>query len=119
MKFHKTLPLPFQPKKVHQPVPLNINVSYPDRQYSDNSFYVGMYLYNTNKKKPKTLKPWAIRKSGIFKTLNRPSGIFQQRKSGWQDISEQPANAVGQAVTAPHRIRQSGQWIGQGQIGQE
>mgnify|MGYP000002615893 FL=1 len=95
---------------------LNISVSYPNGEYSNNSFYVGMFLFNPNKK---SIKPWAIRKSGIFKTLNRPSGIFQQRKGSWQDVSEQPANAVGQAVSAPHSVRKSGQWIGQRQIGQQ
>lgn len=95
---------------------LNINVSYPNGEYTNNSFYVGLFLYNTNKK---SFKPWAIRKDGVFKTLNRPSGQFQQRKGGWQDVSEQPANAVGQPVSAPHRVRKSGQWLGQGQIGQE
>lgn len=95
---------------------LNISVNYPNGEYPNNNFFVGVFLYNTNKK---SFKPWAIRKSGIFKTLNRPSGIFQQRKGGWQDISAQPSNAVGQAVTAPHSVRKSGQWIGQGQIGQQ
>lgn len=95
---------------------LNISVTYPNGEYPNNNFFVGVFLYNTNKK---SFKPWAIRKSGIFKTLNRPSGIFQQRKSGWQDISAQPSNAVGQAVSAPHSVRRGGQWIGQGQIGQE
>lgn len=95
---------------------LHIEVRYPQGQYDNNSFYVGLFLYNTNKK---SFKPWAIRKSGIFKTLNRPSGIFQQRKNGWQDVSAQPANAVGKPVNAPHRVRKSGQWLGQGQIGQE
>lgn len=104
---------------------LNINVTYPNGEYSNNSFYIGMFLYNTNEtngggsseEEEKNIKPWAIRKSGIFKTLNRPSGIFQQRKGSWNDISEQPANAVGQAVSTHHSVRKSGQWIGQGEIG--
>lgn len=95
---------------------LNINVSYPNGEYTNNSFYVGLFLYNTNKK---SFKPWAIRKDGVFKTLNRPSGQFKHRKGSWQDVSEQPANAVGKNVTAPHRIRQGGEWLGQGQIGQQ
>ena len=95
---------------------LNINVSYPNGEYTNNSFYVGLFLYNTNKK---SFKPWAIRKDGVFKTLNRPSGQFKQRKGSWQDVSGQPANAVGKNVTAPHRVRKSGQWLGQGQIGQQ
>lgn len=95
---------------------LNINVSYPNGDYTNNSFYVGLFLYNTNKK---SFKPWAIRKDGVFKTLNRPSGQFQQRKGSWQDVSGQPANAVGKNVATPHRVRKSGQWLGQGQIGQQ
>ena len=95
---------------------LNINVKYPNGEYPNNNTYVGLFLYNTNKK---SFKPWAIRKSGIFKTLNRPSGFFKQRKSSWNDVSAQPANAVGKAISAPHKVRKSGEWLGQGQIGQD
>lgn len=95
---------------------LNIIVKYPNGEYQNNNFFVGMFLYNTNKR---SFKPWAIRKAGIFKTLNRPSGFFKQRKSSWNDVSTQPANAVGKPVEAPHRIRRGGEWLGQGQIGQE
>lgn len=95
---------------------LNVAVSYPNGEFPDNNFFVGVFLYNNFKK---TIKPWAIRKGGIFKTLNRSSGFFKQRKDGWKDVSGQPTNAVGKAVSAPHRIRKSGQWLGQGQIGQQ
>lgn len=95
---------------------LNINVTYPNGEFENNNFYVGIFLYNNFKK---AVKPWAIRKSGIFKTLNRQSGFFKQRKDGWKDVSGQPTTAVGKSVSAPHRIRKSGQWLGQGQIGQQ
>lgn len=95
---------------------LNVAVSYPNGEFPDNNFYVGVFLYNNFKK---AIKPWAIRKSGTFKTLNRQSGFFKQRKDGWKDVSGQPTTAVGKSVSAPHRIRKSGQWLGQGQIGQQ
>lgn len=95
---------------------LNVAVSYPNGEFPDNNFFVGVFLYNNFKK---AIKPWAIRKSGIFKTLNRQSGFFKQRKDGWKDVSGQPTTAVGKSVSAPHRIRKSGQWLGQGQIGQQ
>lgn len=95
---------------------LNINVTYPNGEFENNNFYVGIFLYNNFKK---AVKPWAIRKGGIFKTLNRQSGFFKQRKDGWKDVSGQPTTAVGKSVSTPHRIRKSGQWLGQGQIGQQ
>lgn len=95
---------------------LNINVTYPNGEFENNNFYVGIFLYNNFKK---AIKPWAIRKGGIFKTLNRQSGFFKQRKDSWKDVSSQPTNAVGKAESSPHRIRKSGQWLGQGQIGQQ
>ena len=95
---------------------LNVAVSYPNGEFPDNNFFVGVFLYNNFKK---AIKPWAIRKAGVFKTLNSQSGFFKQRKDGWKDVSGQPTNAVGKSVSAPHRIRKSGQWLGQGQIGQQ
>lgn len=95
---------------------LNVAVSYPNGEFPDNNFFVGVFLYNNFKK---AIKPWAIRKAGVFKTLNRQSGFFKQRKDGWKDVSGQPTNAVGKSVSAPHKIRKSGQWLGQGQIGQQ
>lgn len=95
---------------------LNINVTYPNGEFENNNFYVGIFLYNNFKK---AVKPWAIRKAGVFKTLNRQSGFFKQRKDGWKDVSGQPTTAVGKSISTPHRIRKSGQWLGQGQIGQQ
>lgn len=105
-----------QPEERSSASALNINVTYPNGEFENNNFYVGIFLYNNFKK---AVKPWAIRKSRIFKTLNRQSGFFKQRKDGWKDVSGQPTTAVGKSVSAPHRIRKSGQWLGQGQIGQQ
>lgn len=95
---------------------LNITVTYPNGEYPNNNFYVGVFLYNTNKK---SFKPWAIRKAGIFKTLNRPSGFFKRRITSWQDKSEQVQTLVGKEGSAIHKVRQAGKWLGQGKIGQE
>lgn len=67
-----------------------------------------------------TYKPMAIRKSGTFRSLNRDSGFLMIRKSGsWNDISEMEIDDVGNTGTGAHRIRQSGQWVQQGIIGNE
>ena len=105
-----------QPEERSSASALNINVTYPNGEFDNNNFYVGIFLYNNFKK---AVKPWAIRKAGVFKTLNRQSGFFKQRKDGWKDVSGQPTTTVGKSVSTPHRIRKSGQWLGQGQIGQQ
>lgn len=95
---------------------LNISVTYPNGEYPNNNFYVGVFLYNTNKK---SFKPWAVRKAGIFKTLSRPSGFFKRRITTWQDKSEQVQKLVGKEGSASHKVRQGSKWLGQGKIGQE
>ena len=63
-------------------------------------------------------KPWAVRKSGQFKTLDRPSGKFQIRKSGaWVDKSIMSTGETGQANEGVSRIRRSGNFVGQGKVG--
>ena len=63
-------------------------------------------------------KPWAVRKSGQFKTLDRPSGKFQIRKSGaWVDKSIMSTGETGQANEGISRIRRSGNFVGQGKVG--
>lgn len=63
-------------------------------------------------------KPWAVRKSGQFKTLDRPSGKFQIRKSGaWVDKSIMSTGETGQANEGVSRIRRSGTFVGQGKVG--
>ena len=95
---------------------LNISVTYPNGEYPNNNFFVGVFLYNTNKR---SFKPWAIRKAGIFKTLSRPSGFFKRRITTWQDKSEQIQTLVGKEGSATHKVRQGGKWLGQGKIGQD
>lgn len=63
-------------------------------------------------------KPWAVRKSGQFKTLDRPSGKFQIRKSGsWENKSIMSTGETGQANEGVSRIRRSGTFVGQGKVG--
>lgn len=93
---------------------LNINVTYPNGEFPNNNFYVGVFLYNNFKK---SIKPWAIRKAGTFKSLNRSSGFFKRRSGSWQDKSAQPYNAINKEGSASHKIRKSGKWLGQGKIG--
>ena len=67
-----------------------------------------------------TLKPWAIRKSGVFKTHNRPSGYMKIRKSGtFVDKSEILESDVNQPNKGSSRIRKSGSFVGQNKIGQQ
>ena len=65
-----------------------------------------------------TLKPWAIRKSGSFKTLNRASGFFKRRINGsFVDKSNQNLYDVNKLNLGSHRIRKSAGWTGQNKIG--
>jgi orf16 protein len=93
---------------------LNINVTYPNGEFDNNNFYVGIFLYNNFKK---SIKPWAIRKGGVFKSLNRASGFFKHRSGSWQDKSNQPFNAINKEGSANHKIRKAGKWLGQGKMG--
>lgn len=66
------------------------------------------------------IKPWAIRKSGVFKTHNRPSGYMKIRKSGtFVDKSEILESDVNQPNKGSSRIRNSGSFVGQNKIGQQ
>lgn len=66
------------------------------------------------------LKPWAIRKSGVFKSHNRPSGYMKIRKSGtFVDKSEILESDVNQPNKGSSRIRKSGSFVGQNKIGQQ
>lgn len=66
------------------------------------------------------IKPWAIRKSGVFKTHNRPSGYMKIRKSGtFVDKSEILESDVNQLNKGSSRIRKSGSFVGQNKIGQQ
>ena len=64
------------------------------------------------------IKPWAIRKSGVFKTLNVPSGTLQIRKGGaWVDKSLTPVTSVDVINQGTSRVRKSGNWRGQNKFG--
>lgn len=66
------------------------------------------------------IKPWAIRKSGVFKTHNRPSGYMKIHKSGtFVDKSEILESDVNQPNKGSSRIRKSGSFVGQNKIGQQ
>lgn len=65
-----------------------------------------------------TLKPWAIRKSGQFKTLHRQTGRFQVRKSGrWGERSSVVATDVGKPNVGTSRLRRNRQFVCQNKIG--
>lgn len=65
-----------------------------------------------------TFKPWAIRKSGDFKTLDVASGFFKIRKSNnWNDKSEMSLSDVNKTNAGPARVRKNGTWKGQGKLG--
>lgn len=94
---------------------LNIDVTYPNGEYSNNNFYVGIFLYNTNKR---TIKPWAIRKSSVFKSLNRTTGFTRIRKSNnWTDKSEEQYSDINSENRGTSRIRRNSKWLGQNRIG--
>ena len=63
-------------------------------------------------------KPWAIRKSNIFKSLNVSSGFFKIRKSNnWLDKSKNSESDLGKNQGAS-RIRKNNEWKAQNKIGQ-
>lgn len=65
-----------------------------------------------------TLKPWAIRKSGNFKTLHRQTGRFQVRKSGrWDERSSVVETDVGKPNVGTSRVRRNRQFVCQNKIG--
>lgn len=65
-----------------------------------------------------SFKPWAIRKSNQFKSLDVSSGFYKIRKSGnWTDKSEMELSDIGRENAGTARIRKSGTWKGQNKIG--
>lgn len=113
-EFEITVP----PKGTSDATAFHVFVNYPQGQYPNNNFKIGFFVYNDNEKE-EDIKPWAIRKSGVFKTHNRPSGWFKIRKSGsWADKSKQKKSDVKQPNKGVHRIRKGGTWLGQNKIGE-
>lgn len=75
------------------------------------------FLYNKVKK---LIRPWAIRKSGTWKSLQTLNTRFKIRKSGnWKTMPDENVESakVGQANYSPSRIRKSGTWKAQGKVG--
>lgn len=96
-------------------------VRFDDRglQSSIGDNYIELWLDSIIYIPPPDIKPWAVRKSGVFKTISRPSGWFKIRKSGnWSDKSKQKKSDVKQPNKGSHRIRKSGTWLGQNKIGE-
>lgn len=81
--------------------------------------FIELWMESIYYQPPPRLKPWAIRKSGIFKTLNVPAGWFKVRKSNnWNDASYNENSDVGAVNKGQSRIRKSGSWKGQNKFGQ-
>lgn len=108
-----TVNLKVKPKSYVTDTALKISVSYPNGEYDNNFIYVGLYLHN-DKEKDTSFKPWTIRKSGSFKTLNNPKGHFHLRRYGWKDISKNKAKGKEEGN---NRIRKGSKWLGQSKAG--
>lgn len=108
-----TLILRVNPESYTSDTAIKISVSYPNGEYTDNYIYVGLFLYNDNKKDV-SFKPWAIRKSGVFKTLNNTNGHFYLRNSTWKDISKNKSKGKEEGN---NRIRKGSRWLGQSKAG--
>lgn len=66
------------------------------------------------------IKPWAIRKSSVFKSLDRPSGFFMRRSNNtWVDTSRHLETEVGVPNAGVARIRKGGVFLGQNKIGED
>lgn len=107
------LVLKVNPKSYTSDTAIKISVSYPNGEYDDNYIYVGLFLYN-DKEKDTSFKPWAIRKSGVFRTLSNPKGHFHLRISTWKDISKNKSKGKEEGN---NRIRKGSRWLGQSKAG--
>lgn len=68
--------------------------------------------------KPQSFKPWAIRKSGVWLSLDKPTGYFSVRKnSQWIDKSEDSLDNVNKVNLGHSRIRKNNQFKQQGKLG--
>lgn len=108
-----TITLKVNPKSYTTDTTIKIEVTYPNGEFDSNYIYVGLYLYN-DKEKDTSFKPWAIRKSGVFKTLSNPKGHFHLRSSGWKDISKNKSKGKEEGN---NRIRKGSKWLGQSKAG--
>lgn len=63
-------------------------------------------------------RPYAIRKGGIFKSLDTNTGFFRIRKNGsWSDVPKMTFDEVGKENQGTSRIRKNGKFVGQNKIG--
>lgn len=63
-------------------------------------------------------RPWAVRKGGIFYSLDRDTGWFKKRvKDSWVTIGKYSADKANKENQGSSRIRKNGKWVGQGKIG--
>ena len=63
-------------------------------------------------------RPWAVRKGGIFYSLDRATGWFKKRvKDSWVTIGKYSADKANKENQGSSRIRKNGKWVGQGKIG--
>lgn len=75
------------------------------------------FLYNRVKQ---FIRPWAIRKSGTWRSIQTLNTRFKIRKSGtWKTMADEDIEStkVGQVNYSPSRIRKSGTWKAQGKVG--
>lgn len=108
-----TLNLNVKPKQYSTDTAIKISVRYPNGEYDDSYIYVGLYLYN-DREVDTSFKPWALRKSNVFKTLNNSKGHFYIRKGSWSEISKNKTKGKEQGN---NRIRKSNRWLGQSKAG--
>lgn len=80
--------------------------------------YVGEQIFTIAQIIP-DFRPMAVRKSNSFKSLNADTGFLKKRVSGvWQDIPKINFSNAGQPNQGSCRIRKSGVWNAQSQIGE-
>lgn len=116
------------PQKDSEVAMTTLRWHYPSGPYTENTFKIGLTVHNSNKvpTTPPVVKPpdptptpvqnyipMAIRKGGIWKSLNDNNGMIQIRKSGtWHDISKEDYPA-GEQNKGHNQIRKSGKWLKQ------
>ncbi|MGX7211721.1 hypothetical protein [Enterococcus innesii] len=103
------------PQQTYTGTALTLEVQYPNGEFNNSTVTTGFSLFNPN---PISFRPWGIRKSNIFRTLDQDSGFFNIRKSGtWQEVPKMGFNQQGVANQGTSRIRKSNTWVGQSKIG--
>lgn len=107
-KAWETFTVDIPPETLSNRTALQINVSYPNGEYEDNEFYLGIGFYNPTKP---SYKPMSIRKGNTWRTLNTSSGFIRIRKNGsWVNKSQENSGTINNINTGSNRIRKSGNW---------